>query len=46
MIDYAAVERRAWLHGMDQHELSFWISERVALVVVGLLVWNVLEVML
>ena len=46
MIDYAATERRQWLHGMDQHELSFWISERVALVVVALMVWRILEVML
>ena len=46
MIDYATAERRKWLHGMDQHELSFWISERVALFMVAIMVWQVLEAIL
>ena len=31
---------------MDQHEFSYWISERAVLLVVAIMVWQVLEAIL
>ncbi len=50
MTDYAQTIRRQWLRAMsrdaDLEALSYYISERLALVVIAVFVWGVLEVLL
>ena len=48
-MDYATHLRQQWLAKMqrniDLEELAYWLSERIALIVVGVMIYGIFEVM-